>query len=165
MDSRQIANHIEKTHPQPPVHLDSPYLTKVEELVISIFAPLRPICYMRVPANLLNEASKPYWLTTRAERVGMPLDEHERQSGGEAAYRGSEPHLKQITSLLQENSDGPYFMGRTVSYADFVWVSALVFFKRVDGALFEQVLKRTGDEAAHVALLDACEPWLKRSGY
>ncbi|KAK9438332.1 putative glutathione S-transferase [Metarhizium brunneum] len=165
MDSRKIANYIDKSHPQPSVHLDSPYTTKVEELTSNVFHYIRAICFARIPTNLLNEASVDYWYTTRNKSVGMAVQEFEQRNGGEVAYIGAEPFLQRITILLQENNNGPFFMGKTISYADFIWVSTLVFFKRIDGEILRQILKRTGDESVHVKLLEACEPWLKRNNH
>ncbi|KAK2592605.1 hypothetical protein QQS21_009712 [Conoideocrella luteorostrata] len=164
MDSRKIAAAIEKLHPQPCLHMDSPYLPKVEEILPKIFQNVIPFCYNRIPINLLNEASTQYWYTTRAERVGMPVQEFEKKHGGEAAYEGAEPHLRQMTELLKE-TEGPFFMGTDVSYADFVWAAALVFFERVDKGMYREILKRTGDEGPHKLLLDGCAPWLKRNDH
>ncbi|GAB0134117.1 hypothetical protein EsDP_00002502 [Epichloe bromicola] len=164
MDSRQIADAIEKRHPEPSVHLDSPYLTKVGDVLSKIIEHIRPMCFSRIPVNLLNEASVQYWYDTRKERLGMSVRDFEKKYGGEAAYKAAEPHLKQMTDLLRE-SDGPFFMGTEPSYADFVWVGALVFFKRVDAEVSKEVLRRTGDRAVHESLLDACAPWLKRDSH
>lgn len=164
MDSRQIADAIEKSHPEPSVHLDSPYLSKVGDILSKIFEHVRSICYSRIPVNLLNETSVQYWYDTRKERLGMSVQDFEQKYGGEAAYKAAEPHLKQMTDLLRER-DGLFFMGTEPSYADFVWVGALVFFKRVDTEVFKEVLRRTGDRAVHESLLDACAPWLKRDSY
>lgn len=95
----------------------------------------------------------------------MPVQEFEHKHGGETAYAGAEPFFKQVTALLKENTEGPFFMGNTVSYADFVWVSALFFFKRVDEGVYKEILKRSGDETVHVKLVEACEPWLKRGSH
>ncbi|KAF5137836.1 Glutathione S-transferase-like protein ustS [Metarhizium anisopliae] len=165
MDSRKIANHMEKSHPQPSVHLDSPILPKVEQLTSDVFYHLLAVCVARIPVNLLNSHSADYWYTTRGEAVGMPVGEFKKKYGGEVAYSGAEPFLQKITALLRDNDAGPFFMGSTVSYADFVWVSALVFFKRVDEDIYRQVLQRTGDKSVHVKLVEACEPWLQRDNY
>ncbi|KID89325.1 Glutathione S-transferase, protein, partial [Metarhizium majus ARSEF 297] len=165
MDSRKIANHMEESHPQPSVHLDSPILPKVEQLTSDVFHHLLAVYIARIPVNLLNSHSADYWYTTRGEAVGMPVGEFEKKYGGEVAYAGAGPFLQKITALLRDNDAGPFFMGSTVSYADFVWVSALVFFKRVDEDMYRQVLQRTGDKGVHVKLVEACEPWLQRDDY
>ena len=164
MDSYKIAAALDKLHPSPPLDLHSPYQAKVEQIGAKITASIVPLCYSRVPVNVLNEASVDYWYTTRRQRLGMTVQEYEEKNGGEAAYAGAEPYIKQMTELLKEN-EGPFFMGSQVTYADFEWVALLVFFKRVDEAIFTEVMKRTGDEAVHNLLLDACAPWLKRNDY
>ena len=162
MDSGKIAHVLEKLHPSPSVHLESPYLTKVEQLVLKIFPCLAPICYSRVPVNILNEVSAEYWYRTRRERLGMTVQEYEVKGGGDVAYASAEPYVKEITGLLKEH-DGPFFMGTEVSYADFAWVAVLVFLKRLDEVYFAKLLSMSGDEAVHKKLMDACAPWLKRS--
>ncbi|KAJ9149482.1 Glutathione S-transferase [Pleurostoma richardsiae] len=164
MDSSKIAHTLEKLHPDPPLHLESPYQTRVDQIVSKVGQLVCPLCYSRVPVNLLNEASVEYWYTTRRQRLGMSVQEYEEKYGGEAAYSGAEPYLRQMTELLKEN-EGPFLMGSEVSYADFTWVALLLFFKRVDEGIFREVLKRTGDEAVHQSLLDACAPWLKRTDH
>jgi glutathione S-transferase len=163
MDSGKIVRVLEELHPTPPLHLDSPYLPKVEQLAVKITQKLCPLCYSRVPVNILNDASVEYWYTTRRQRLGMTVEEFEEKYGGELAYSDAEPYLKEMTQLLNEN-DGTFFMGSEVSYADFTWVALLIFFKRVDEGIFSETLARTGDRAVHEWLLEACTPWLAQTG-
>lgn len=163
-DSANIARAVEKLYPEPPLHLDSPYWARVEQIGSKVVQSIVPLCYSRVPVNILNDASVEYWYTTRRQRLGMSVQEYEEKNGGEAAYAGAEPHLKEMTQVLKEN-DGPFFMGSQVSNADFSWVAVLLFFKRIDEAIFDEVLKRTGDEAVHKLLLESCSPWSQRSDH
>ncbi|KAL1844944.1 hypothetical protein VTK73DRAFT_1457 [Phialemonium thermophilum] len=162
-DSAQIARALEARHPSPPLHLDSPYRARAEQLAGQITKAVVPLCYARIPVSILNEPSVEYWYTTRRQRLGMTVDEYEKTAGA-AAYANAEPHLQQMTELLREK-EGPFVLGSEVSYADFEWVAVLEFFRRVDEGVFEEVLKRTGDEAVHRALLEACAPWLKRNDH
>lgn len=164
MDSRKIASTLETLHPAPSLHLDSPYLTRVEQTLAKIERSLLLLCYTRIPVNVLNDASVEYWYSTRRERLGMTVQEYEDKHGGEAAYAGAEPHLKELTEMLKE-TEGPFFMGKEVSYADFTWVALLKFFKRVDEVIFGEVLKRTGDQDVHTGLLDACAEWVERDDH
>ncbi|KAJ4391824.1 hypothetical protein N0V93_005444 [Gnomoniopsis smithogilvyi] len=165
MDSRVIVDVIEKDHPSPPLHLDSPYLKKLEEILAPQIMPaLRGSYIPLVPKRLLNEASLEYWYRTREEKVGMKLDVLENTEGGEPGFAKAEPLLRQVTSWLKEN-DGPFFMGNTVSYADFVWAGFLIFFRRIGTDKFEPLLEKTGDPSLHLALLSAVEPWSKRDDH
>lgn len=165
MDSKAIVQAIEKGTPEPSLHLDSPYLAKVEEILEKITTALQPIYIPTVPKRFLNDASIPYWYRTREAKFGMKLDEFEKTKGGDLSWNQAEPLLKQITELLKENPDGPYFSGKTVTYADFIWAGCLIFWQRLGDDLFSELLKRTGDGKVHTDLLKAVEPWSKRDNY
>lgn len=161
-DSKVIAQTIDKDHPEPPLHLDSPYLTKLEEILPSLMPALSGNYVPFIPKRLLNDASVPYWYSTREAKFGMKLDDLEASQGGEPGFSKAEPLLRQVTDALKENPYGPFFAGKTVSYADFVWAGFLIFWRRIGEDKFAELLKRTGDPAAHEALLKAVEPWSER---
>ncbi|KAK5993090.1 Glutathione S-transferase-like ustS-like protein [Cladobotryum mycophilum] len=162
-DSRKIASVIEQKYPDPPVHLDAPCLAKLEALIVPVTLPLRPIMWGRIPDSLLNKPSYDHFFVHRPPVVGMPLDQYEREEGGEKAYAASEPALRQVTELLNENQDGPFFLGNQPSYTDFVWAGFLIFIRRIGEDFYEEVLRRTGDPDAHARLLKAVEPWTKKN--
>jgi hypothetical protein len=56
-------------------------------------------------------------------------------------------------------------LGDTVSYADLVWVSVLLFSKRLGQGFFEEAMKRSGDAQVHLDLLEAARPWYERDSY
>ena len=163
MDSRKIAAALEEKHPDPPLHLDSLILPKVEAIIGKIMPALGPIILPRVPRNILNERSKSYFEKTRAERCGMTLDELEKSGkGGEKAYDNAMPHLKELAELLNETK-GPFFMGETVSYADFVVVGFFQFVKRVgEDDVFPRIMQI---DPSFPALYEASAEWLKRDSY
>jgi glutathione S-transferase len=94
----------------------------------------------------------------------MPVDQLEKEKGGELAWNEAEPALRGATALLKENQ-GPFFLGETVSYADLVWATVLLFSKRMGMGFFEEALKRSGDAQVHLDLLEAVRPWSERDGY
>lgn len=164
MESGTIAAALEKEFPSPPLHLDSPVLPKVEALMPKIMQPLGPVYMPRVPRDLLNERSASYFSRTREARFGMPLDELERsEKGGETAWENASPHIRELADLLKENG-GPFFMGKTVSYADFIVVGSLQFWKRLsyDGDLFDRLMCI---DHSFLKLYEACAEWLKRDDY
>lgn len=168
IDSRVIAETIEKDFPSPPLYLDSPYLEKLQTKVLEpLMRALRPHFVAKVARNLIREASVEYFTTTREKVIGMSLDDFEKKEGQVDNFAEAEPYLHEITGWLKENEKGPYFMGKTVGYADFVWGGILLFFQRIDasGKEFDGLVKATGDEGVHRALLEALEPLSRRSDY
>lgn len=164
-DSRVIAGLVERDHPSPPLHLDAPCLGRLEALMGDIMAALRGNYIPIIPRRLLNEPSVPFWYRTREEKFGVKLDDLERAEGGEAGWARAEPLLQKVTGWLKEDAGGPFFMGKTPSYADFVWAGFLIFWQRIGEDRFGPLLVRTGDPAAHEALLAAVEPWSKRNDH
>ena len=112
MDSRKIADVLEEAHPSPSLHLDSPILKKVEELVPQCIAPIGPIFLPKVPRLLLNPPSAEYFERTREAKFGMPLSQLEKEKGGESAWKAAEPKWKELGILLKAEG-GPFFMGKT----------------------------------------------------
>ena len=112
MDSRKIANVLEKEHPLPSLHLDSPILKKVEELAPQCVMPIGPVFMPRIPRVVLNPRSAEYFEHTREERFGMTLSQLEKEKGGESAWKAAEPKWKELGTLLKAKG-GPFFMGKT----------------------------------------------------
>ena len=164
-DSRKIADLIEERYPERPVHLDSPYQARIEAAVPKTVMPLMAIAINQVPCRLLNQRSVDYWLVDRAKMVGCDVAQFEAEKGGEPAYVAAEAGLKDVTDMLKENPDGPFFGGKDLCYADFVWVGALYFFKRIGEDFYENIMKHTSDRKVHDDLLKAAEPWLKRGDH
>ncbi|KAL6876827.1 hypothetical protein J3F83DRAFT_727218 [Trichoderma novae-zelandiae] len=167
MDSRKIAEAIDQKHPSPPVHLDTPIVERIEQLTLDAIKPLYPILMHKISQAILADKSYDYWVGQYTRELGMPLDEYERRLGGDKSWEAARPALSELTRLLVEEkqAEGPFFLGKEVGYADFVWVGGLVFVKRVDEGVFRELLDRTGAREAHERLLEACEPWLRRNDY
>ena len=164
MDSRKIAAVLEERYPTPSAHLDAPQLPRLEELLPAAVGPLRPLFLAHVPRTFLNEASLEYWYRTRGEAVGKHVDEHEKANPPDVCFAAAKPGLEKVTALLRE-TEGPFFMGETVSYTDLVWGSMLVFWKTLGEERFEAFLQATGDKEAHLALLKGVEPWTVRDNH
>lgn len=162
MDSRKIATRIETEHPSPSVHLESPILTTLESLMPRLLTPLRPVYLTTVPQNILSDASIEYWVTTRTKMVGKPLDELAQEQGGRQAWEAAQPVLHEVEALLRE-SEGPFFLGRTVSYADFVWVGFLIFLQR--NGVLEELYKVSGDAQLHRDVYEATAPYHARNDH
>ncbi|KAI0970652.1 putative glutathione S-transferase [Xylaria arbuscula] len=166
MDSWNIAQAIEKIHPSPSLHLDSPLREKVETLLAEGREYLKPIYVPQVVKRLLKECNHEYWHETRSKVVGMPLDQFEREYGSDdKPYKGAAPHFQAVTAILKEDARGPFFMGSTVSYTDFIWAGFFIFCRRIGDDVFRSVLEATGDAEAHLKLLEALEPWSARDDH
>lgn len=161
-DSRAIAAVLERDHPSPPLHLDSEALQRLETLIPDLMSAVRGHYIPKIPVRLLNDASVPYWYRTREAKFGMKLDALDAAEGGDWAKAA--PLLREVTRWLGEE-EGPFFMGDTASYADFVWAGFLIFFRRVGNDKFAALLEATGDEQVHRRLLEAVEPWSRRDDH
>lgn len=165
MRSEVIAPKIEELHPSPSVHLDSPYMSKITALVAKM-SRLRPVYMHDICTKVLHEDSVDFFYRDRTEKAGMPLEKVlEAEGGAESAFNDVAPTMKEVTALLKENTEGPYFEGNTVGYADFVWVTFLLFFKRIEQKYLDELLKRAGDADVHKKLLEATAPWYERDTY
>lgn len=166
MDSRKIADEIEKRYPNPSVHLDSPMLAKLDEIMPRLMAALAGIYAPLVPERLLNDASKSHFQKTRAVKFGMPLDQFKKEQGGQTAWTASKPVFDEVTALLKDNTKGPFFLGDEVSYTDLIWGSVLIFFQRIGADIYEELIQTIGDEAhLHNKLLLALDLWSVRNDY
>ncbi|KAJ9613500.1 hypothetical protein H2200_003442 [Cladophialophora chaetospira] len=165
MDSHKIAGRLEKLYPQPPLDVAAdPHLAEIESLADKIVSIVCPDFIFKVAEGLLSEASLPYWHQTReAWFGGQKLHEVATEKGGAEAYRKARPLVDHVTKLLVQNHAGPFFQGATLSYADFVWASFLHFFERLDEGSLELLVGQ--DRTSHIALLEACRPWLRRNDH
>lgn len=162
MDSRKIAEYIEDAYPQPGLRLDSPYLPKVEDLWDRYIGALRPVFIPEIPRRLLNDASVDYWRTTREKIFNMPIDQLEKELGGERGWNETTAVIQEATALLSETK-GPFFEGEIVGYADFVWASILLFCVRMGPDFLDEALKRSSNAQVHLDLLEAVRPWSHRN--
>lgn len=164
-DSWKIAAVLEEKYPEPSLHLDSPYLPKLRQFLMEAMEPLDGIYKPGVAFNVLGEASVGYFRSTREKACGMTLEQLAAEKGGAAAWKAAEPGLHKITALLKENSEGPFFEGKTPGLVDFVWAGFLIFMLRIGEGTFADALKATGDSDLHIKLLDAVKPWSERDDH
>ncbi|KAJ3560828.1 hypothetical protein NP233_g10579 [Leucocoprinus birnbaumii] len=120
-DSYKIAEYLDKAYPALP----------------NLAAPLWPLILPRVP-GILNEEGAEYYRRTRAARFGKPLDQMEPV--GEArkqVWVKAEAAMGQIDRWMSKSS-GPFFMGETVTFVDFVVVAMLKAMKILIGESSEE---------------------------
>ena len=165
MGSRAVAEAINERYPEPAIELKPPVNDKLIQSMSKIMDIIAPIYFTLIPRNILNKASHEHWYRTRNVYAGMPLDQFWNEKGGETAWKAAEPHIRDITAMLKEKPEGPFFEGKTVTYADFYWTGFLIFLQRMGEEVFDELLKRSGDEKVHLEHLKACEPWTKRNDH
>ena len=162
MDSYKIVDFIEARYPEPSVHLNDPMQSRLRASMVKFMTQMTPIYVPGVAKNILGDKSIDFFLATRQEDVGMPLDEYgEKNSPG--ALDRAEPFAREITELLKENSSGPYFLGDAVSYTDFIWGGILLFFQCLGEKEFQEVLEKTGDADVHTKFLEGLNACTKRN--
>lgn len=165
MESRRIAEHLEATHPSPPLHLDSPEIEELTKCLRLALTALQPVFLHLVPTRVLSERSAQYFITTREERFGTPLEQMYQERGGEDAWKASEEGFTKITELLKKTK-GPFFLGTIPSYADFIYAGVVLFFRGLGSDIAERLSQASGDNGRTItALLDAVEPWSRRDSY
>lgn len=140
MDSWPIALELEKRYPSPSLHLDDPVNVKIRDQINAILGPLFMQLLPNVP-NLLPQRSQEYFYKTREAAFGKPLSEvrQEALANAEDGWKQAEQPLKETADLLKKH-DGPFFLGQTVSYADFIFTSMLYFVKQLDESFFQRML-------------------------
>ncbi|KAF2189447.1 hypothetical protein K469DRAFT_736796 [Zopfia rhizophila CBS 207.26] len=155
MDSWKIAPELERRYPTPSLHLDESIVVQVRDHVGKLFGPLRPNVLPKIP-NLLNNPSAEYFERTREKIFGMPLSQLEEEKGGEGAWEAIQQPAEEAADLLKKHG-GPFFLGKTVSYADLIFVSFLHCLRRVDEGIFERFISL---DPAFSAIYDASKQWL-----
>lgn len=113
MHSRAIAARLEELHPEPSLHLDSPILAQLYAIQAKHITPLVGLWMPLVSANVLTPRSKEYFDRTREEDEGISLPELLAKTGKreEEAWESARGGLRELGALLEENTEGPFFMG------------------------------------------------------
>lgn len=140
MDSWPIAHELEKRYPSPALNLEDPVNVKIRDQISRILGPVFLQLLPTIP-SFLPERSQEYFYRTREADFGKSLSEVHKEALAKAEenWKKVEAPLKEVADLLQKH-DGPFFLGETVSYADFIFVSALYFVRRIDEQLFQKIV-------------------------
>ncbi|KAK5048009.1 hypothetical protein LTR84_006199 [Exophiala bonariae] len=160
MESRKIAFALEPLYKEPPLHLDSPVLPRVETLLPKIVERVRPAFAPLVPKVFLNPVSRDYFVQSREKGLKQPLDEFAK--GADRGFEEAAPYVKELADVLREKPEGPFFLGKEVSYADFLVVGWLHMFVRL--SIADKIWALEGGEDLK-ALYDASAKWLERDSY
>lgn len=140
MDSWPIALELEKRYPSPSLHLDDPVTVKVRDQISKILAPIF-VQFLPAVHALVPERSQEYFERTRRQMLGKSLSEvhQEALQNAEEDWKAVEEQTKEVADLLKKH-EGPFFLGETVSYADFMFVSMLCFVRRLDEQAYQRLL-------------------------
>ncbi|EXJ71766.1 uncharacterized protein A1O5_05576 [Cladophialophora psammophila CBS 110553] len=151
--------------PEPALNIATdPYLAEIKDLANRIAKIVSPDFIPKIANRVLGDESLGYWHRTREEWFGgQKLDKVVVEKGGTQVYQEAGPLVMRVTELLVSNPAGPYFQGRVVSYADFIWASLLHFFENLADDSFEMLIG--SKPTCHVALLEACRLWLARNDH
>ncbi|KIW35604.1 uncharacterized protein PV07_02291 [Cladophialophora immunda] len=161
MESRAIVDKLEQLHPSPPLSLDSPYLARAEQLVPKLANAVRPIFMPLVPKTFLNPPSRDYFVASREKALGMPLDAYAAANTAQA-WEDAKPVVKEAGAVYAENPDGPFLLGKQVSYADFMVLGFLRMMDRL--GIKDRFFAMEGGEKLK-ELYEAGAKWLERDSY
>ena len=162
MESKAIALALEQEFPEPSVRLDSPVLKLVEEAMAVVYRYLRFVLMPRMPRECLSGPTIAWHREARKQSFGMTLEEVEAQYGGEPAWEKATPGLERVAAILKHDANGPFCLGSTPSYADFLIIGFLEWCRCLGGGTFERVV---GIDEAFKDVYDACGPWLERNDH
>jgi len=161
MDSLAIAKAVDHLKPQPSLHLNSGYVELAQAALGKTLMPLRFVAMPRVPTMLLTDKSRGYFEETREKSFGKPLSEVAKSDEAKNAWTNAQPGVEELQALLNEHQEGPYLMGTTPSYADFILAGLWRFLELLDkdGDLFGHLMKQDESFMKHY---QACKQWMER---
>ncbi|KAL1859315.1 hypothetical protein Plec18167_006731 [Paecilomyces lecythidis] len=172
IDSLPIALHLEQAFPSPSYPSifpsgDASYALAlaVGYITNGLFGKGVRILMPKVPDRLDERGSK-YFHETRTVRFGKPLAEltPKDQQEYDAIWREIEKDLLTWTAMLKGKAGkkGPFFEGEKAGYADFLVLSFMAWYERIDNETFQKMLK-VGDGELK-ALWDASVQWVDGQG-
>nr|POE56855.1 hypothetical protein CFP56_70107 [Quercus suber] len=162
MESRQIADEIEKLYPEPSAHIDDPVHARVQSAWRGVMMILQAVLVPRMPRECLSGPTIQFHRSSRSITYGMGLEEYEAQSGGEPCWQAAAPRLKALADILNENQEGPFCLGKTPSYPDFLVAGFLEWCRVLGGDCLQRVYNV---DPAFEQLFTACAPWLARNDH
>lgn len=160
MESRNIAEALERLYPNPPLHFDSPYQARIDTLMDKMLLPIRPIFVPLVPQIFLNPASQAYFVPSREKAVGTSLAKY--GEGADTGFEKAKPYFKELGEMLRENPEGPFLQGKEPVYADLVVVGWL---RMLDGLGWAGTVFDCEGGAEIKKLYEAAAKWLERDSH
>jgi glutathione S-transferase len=169
MDSLNIALHLDKLFPSPPLFPsgDVSYALFIAVAkIMSLLEPgFRPFIIPRV-ADHLDPRGHKYFHETRSAALGKPLSEVRPTDKNiiDELWNIVEIESVALIRMLKgmEGKEGPFFESHKPGYADLFLACQLAFIERFDKDLFGKFMDLGDGEIA--ALYKACLPWLEGQG-
>lgn len=147
MDSFAIAKYLEKAFPdRPPVFFAQSQALCVlltNQLMTHIGRVLFPLLLPRIVA-LLDDKGADYFRRTREAKFKLAImeDINKDTERVQKTWESVKQPLSVINDMLKQNTEGPYFYGRTRSYADCILLAFLKWWKRCgEKDFFDKVLE------------------------
>lgn len=144
MDSWSIAEYLEDSFPEgPPLfpYHSKPLARAANTLLIPRSA--RPVFKFLLPRiiDYLDEKGAEYFRRTREQEFGPILYESAPDEAAiEAMWKAAAPVLQRVGAMLEDNPEGPYFLGETRSYADLCIVALLHTYKVVYNEAYHRIV-------------------------
>lgn len=164
MESAIIVKKLEAAHPEPPLPLELDLLKEMDPITGKVLGPLMPLIMPCVRRDVIRKESEEWFKKDRERRFGAPEEEYERERGGEVAWKGAELGQQQMASFLKakKRDEGPFILGSTVSYPDFVLTARCVFVRFIGEDNYERFV---GPVEGLRELHEACKPWFERDDH
>lgn len=125
----------------------------------SWIGPLFTYVFPIIANDVIVESTRPYFDEKCRSLFNMSLEEAERNSTAEEAWRKAQPGLEKLRQFVVEHKrdEGPFVLGSQVSWVDFVIAANAEALRRIRGDLFESIM---GDREELRALHGACRQWM-----
>ena len=160
MESRVIAEALEPLFQEPCAHLDSPILEEVQEAWTVIFHAICPLVVPRMPRDILCEPTTSWFNIERSKMFGMTVDEWGAKHPEEEVRDKARIGFLKLAVIFKADASGPFCLGETPSYADFLIVGFLEWCKIAGNDIYQRIVS-IDESFLHVH--EACRPWLERN--
>jgi glutathione S-transferase len=150
MESLNIVRKLEQMYPNPSLHLDTGVHEDIQKATAGVIGPLRTVILPAAPRNILREPSASWFSEDREQRFGKSLDQLEVEQGGEKAWKAAESGLETLKTELtaHKRDEGPFVLGKDVSYGDFLIAGLFDWFQKADTGLYERLVSRRSSKRA-----------------
>ncbi|KAL4810191.1 hypothetical protein BDV18DRAFT_130481 [Aspergillus unguis] len=169
MGSLPIARYLEKQFPERPLfpsgNVSYAIAVAVDRIMSLVGFALYELIVPRIK-DILDPRAQEYYERTRSAMFGKPVadvrptDEREIQQMIDKAKK----EMMTIVEMLKGNSAkaGPFLEGEQPSYADFIVIAYLTWYKTADGNIWKQLIELGDGELR--TLWDAVSPWVAGQG-
>lgn len=164
MDSLKIVQRLEELYPERSLLLETNLHEKVLPAIGKAVNAARPMIWAGLYRNVLREPSATFFAEDRRRRLGKTLDQYKEANGGDAAWSLAYEGLESLRAEFDQHKtvEGPFLLGNTVSYGDFLIVAILNWLEITDKQVYEGFV---GHDERFKRLHEACRPWLKRDDH